>query len=314
MAKIIKAEYIWLDGGAPTQELRSKTKIIPLSTDTQVELRDFPEWGYDGSSTYQAEGGDSDLSLRPVNFVHDPLRGSGSYLVMCEVLPADGAPHESNVRAELRRVLDAGAHAEQAWFGFEQEYTFFAEQTPLGFPEGGYPAPQGPYYCGIGADNAFGREIVEEHIDACTEAGLMIFGVNAEVMPGQWEFQMGYRGDKSEDPTSLNVCDHLWFARWMLHRIAEERGVKESLDCKPMRGDWNGAGMHTNFSTRDMRDPSKGAGGIEKMKDEADKLGLTLSGDNANAIAAMNDGMTNLKNAMTGVVQTILGDMAPALA
>ena len=125
----------------------------------------------------------------------------------------------------------------------EQEYTFFKDGRPYGFPVGGFPAPQGGYYCGVGADEIFGRDIVEEHLDNCLAAGLAISGVNAEVMIGQWEFQVGPVGP-------LEVGDMLWLARWLLYRTAEDFGVAATLDAKPMKGDWNGAGAHTNFSPR----------------------------------------------------------------
>ena len=256
------AEYIWLDGNKPTQKLRSKSRAIKVGD--QVQLSDFPDWSYDGSSTYQADGGSSDLELKPVNFVKDPIRGEGCYLVMCEVFNPDGTPHETNKRAELRRVLDAGAAAQEAWFGFEQEYTLFKGRTPLGWPENGYPAPQGPFYCGVGADEVFGRDLVETHAEACLEAGIMLYGINAEVMPGQWEYQIGYRGIDGESADPLNAADHNWMARWMLYRLGEEFGIRATLDNKPVKGDWNGAGQHTNFSTKAMRSEGEGMAAIEK--------------------------------------------------
>ncbi|GAA2086514.1 glutamine synthetase beta-grasp domain-containing protein [Streptomyces albiaxialis] len=238
----IKAEYIWTDGTQPTAKLRSKTKILPDGADTAA----LPEWGFDGSSTNQADGHASDLVLRPVFTCPDPIRGGAHLLVLCEVDHVDGTPHPSNTRAALRAVAEE--HADQeALFGIEQEYTFFEGARPLGFPEGGFPAPQGGYYCGVGADEVFGREIVEKHLDHCLAAGLGVSGINAEVMPGQWEFQIG--------PLSpLEVSDHMWVARWLLFRTAEEFGVSATLDPKPAKGDWNGAGAHTNFSTRAMRE------------------------------------------------------------
>lgn len=271
-------EYIWMDGASPTQKLRSKTRVLNFPDLKKVNLKSFPEWGFDGSSTYQADGHKSDLTLHPVNFVKDPIRGEGCFLVMCEVMNPDGTPHPSNTRAELRRVLDAGASKEEPWFGFEQEYTLFRGRSPLGWPDGGYPAPQGPFYCGVGADEVFGRDLVEDHARACVDAGLMIFGINAEVMPGQWEYQVGYRNRDDETADPLTVGDHAWLCRWLLYRLGEKYGVTATLHPKPVRGDWNGAGQHTNFSTKSMRG-SNGMGVIEKAignleKKHADHIAL----------------------------------------
>ena len=257
-------EYIWMDGVTPTRKLRSKARTIKPNKSKDISLKDFPDWGYDGSSTYQAKGNHSDLILKPVNFVKDPIRGEGSFLVMCEVFNSDGTPHPTNTRAKLRRVLDAGASKEEPLFGVEQEYTLFEDRTPLGWPDKGYPAPQGPFYCGVGADEVFGRTLVEEHARVCLNAGLMIFGINAEVMPGQWEFQIGYRGFEGESADPLNVGDHTWIARWLLYRLGEDFGITVTLDPKPVKGDWNGAGQHTNFSTKSLRDPKTGKNAIEK--------------------------------------------------
>jgi glutamine synthetase len=184
--------------------------------------------------------------LKPVAAYPDPIRGGNDRLVLCEVCDVDGAAHPSNTRALLRPVAERFAPQEPL-FGIEQEYTFFKGSRPLGFPEGGYPEAQGGYYCGVGADEIFGRQIVEAHLAHCLAAGLTMSGINAEVMPGQWEFQVG--------PLSpLEVSDQLWMARWLLYRTAEDFGVSATLDPKPVKGDWNGAGAHTNFSTRAMRE------------------------------------------------------------
>ena len=236
----IRAEYIWIDGTEPTQKLRSKTKIV-------TDASDLPIWGFDGSSTNQAPGKNSDCVLKPVFTCPDPIRGGDSIMVLCEVLLPDMTPHVTNARAKAR-VLAEKYEGLEFWFGIEQEYTFFKGARPLGFPqEGGFPAPQGGYYCGVGADEVFGREIVEAHLDACLDAGLHISGINAEVMPGQWEFQVGPVGP-------LEVSDELWMARYLLYRVAEEFEVSATLDPKPVSGDWNGAGAHTNFSTKAMRE------------------------------------------------------------
>jgi len=236
---IAKLEYIWLDGYKPTQSLRSKTKI---EKDFSGKLEDCPMWSFDGSSTEQAPGGSSDCLLKPVFIVTDPQR-KNAYLVMCEVLNADGTPHESNGRA----TIDDDDN--DFWFGFEQEYFLWNPDTnkPLGFPDGGYPGPQGPYYCSVGAKNAFGREIIEEHLDACLEAGLNVEGINAEVAAGQWEFQIFSKGAKE-------AGDQIWVARYLMERIGEKYGVAINWHCKPLGDlDWNGSGMHANFSNNLLR-------------------------------------------------------------
>jgi glutamine synthetase len=239
MDQFYKAEYIWIDGAEPTRKLRSKTKILKKGTEP-------PIWGFDGSSTNQAVGHASDCVLKPVCVVPDPVRGGDNKLVMTEVLLTDMSPHPTNTRAQLVEIAKKYASLD-FWFGIEQEYTFFEGTRPLGWPDNGFPAPQFGYYCGVGADEVFGRQIVEEHMDACLTAGLKIAGINAEVMPAQWEFQIGTAGP-------LEVADHLWLARWLLYRIAEDHGVSATLDPKPVKGDWNGAGAHTNFSTKAMRE------------------------------------------------------------
>ena len=254
----VMAEYIWIDGHKPTAKLRSKTKVL----DGKIEdVSELPEWGFDGSSTRQAEGHFSDCLLRPVSFLMDPIRGGDNILVMCEVFNADGSIHESNKRAALREVAEK-YFDQDAWFGIEQEYTFFDGIKPLGWPDNGFPAPQGGYYCGVGSDEVYGREIVEHHMHACLLAGINISGINAEVMPGQWEFQVGPCGP-------LEVSDQLWIARWLLYRIGEEYGVSATLDPKPVKGDWNGAGAHTNFSTKAMREK----GGMEVIENACKALG-----------------------------------------
>jgi glutamine synthetase len=244
---LIKAEYIWIDGTKPDPLLRSKTKI-------QEEGKVLPDWGFDGSSTNQAEGHFSDCLLRPVFSCPDPLRSEGDLLVLCEVYNPDGTPHATNTR-RMTAELEEKHKDLEPWYGLEQEYTLMQDGWPYGFPPGAHPTvPQGPYYCGTGAKYMFGRELVEEHMEACLKAGLKISGINAEVMPGQWEFQIGAAD-------AITVSDHMYVARWLLHRIAEDYDVIISFDAKPAKGDWNGAGAHTNFSTAAMRE---GYAAIEK--------------------------------------------------
>ena len=233
-----QAEYIWIDGTEPTRKLRSKTKIV-------ADAKKPPVWGFDGSSTNQATGHFSDCVLMPVFTCPDPLRGPNDVLVMCEVLNPDMTPHATNTRAAAVTVQQQFA-SQEPMFGIEQEYTFFKDGRPYGWPEVGFPAPQGPYYCGVGGSKMPGRDIVEAHTLACMRAGIAIEGTNAEVMMGQWEFQLGIL-------SPVDMGDQMWTARWLLERIAEEFEVDVSFDAKPVQGDWNGAGAHTNFSTKAMR-------------------------------------------------------------
>ena len=124
---MICAEYIWIDGYKPTAKLRSKTKVV----DQKIkDISELPDWSFDGSSTLQAEGHFSDCLLVPVSFFKDPIRGGDNILVMCEVMNADGTVHESNHRAALREVAEKYAD-QDAWFGVEQEYTFFEGIKPI---------------------------------------------------------------------------------------------------------------------------------------------------------------------------------------
>ena len=251
-----KAEYIWIDGNQPTAKMRSKTKVIADGETPGI-------WGFDGSSTQQATGDNSDVVLNPVLVLPDPLRGGDHKLVMTETLLTDLTPHPSNARAACAAASEKYASFDM-WYGIEQEYTFFDGIKPLGWPDNGFPAPQGGYYCGVGADEVFGREVVEDHMDACIEAGIHISGINAEVMPGQWEFQIGPVG-------SPRAADELWLARWLLYRIAEDHGISATLDPKPIKGDWNGAGAHTNFSTKQMRES------YQPCIDAAEALGTNVA-------------------------------------
>jgi glutamine synthetase len=237
---LTKLEYIWLDGYEPTQSLRSKTLV---ERDFGGKLEDCPMWAFDGSSTEQATGEDSDCLLKPVAIYHDPCR-KNSFLVMTEVLNADATPHASNGRATIEDDDD------DFWFGFEQEYFLWDIETgrPPGFPANGFPGPQGPYYCSVGAANAHGRDCVEDHLDACLEAGINLEGINAEVAAGQWEFQVFGKGAK-------DAGDQTWVARYILERTGEKYGYSINWHPKPFgKLDWNGSGMHANFSNGAMRE------------------------------------------------------------
>jgi glutamine synthetase len=258
----VMAEYIWIDGHEPTANLRSKTKIL---SNAVASVADLPSWGFDGSSTLQAEGTDSDCMLKPVWFCKDPLRGGDNVLVMNEVYNPDGSPHKSNTRTPLVELAEKFKDYDP-WFGIEQEYILMNGKQPLGWPDKGYPErPQGLYYCSVGSEDIAGRDVVEDHMHACLDAGIAISGINAEVMLGQWEYQIGPVG-------ALEVGDQLWVARWLLERIGEDYGVRVELHPKPIKGDWNGSGAHINYSTEAMRAP----GGLTVIEEACEKLGKNI--------------------------------------
>jgi len=249
-----------------------------------LEDLDIPEWNFDGSSTSQTEGKYSDCMLKPVRLFYDPFRNNGNeriphLIVLSEVYTQDGDAHDSNTRAGLVDIVKR-LEDKRFWFGIEQEYTLLRTNgRPLGFPEQGLPKEQGPYYCGVGADRIFGREIMEDHLDMCLKAGLLIAGTNAEVMPGQWEYQIGPRGKKSPisaDP--LTMADHLTVGRYLMGRVTEKYNALVSLDPKPLK-EWNGAGAHTNFSTEAMREGSVAFEDIIAQLKERHKQHIAVYGD-----------------------------------
>jgi len=251
----VQAEYVWIDANGG---VRSKTTTLskPVTDISQLRI-----WDFDGSSTGQAPGGNSDVYLRPAAIFKDPFRGGDNILVLAETYNNDGTPNATNYRSSCNKIMEL-AKETKPWFGLEQEYTLFdVDGQPLGWPKGGFPGPQGPYYCGVGAGKVFARDLIEAHYRACLYAGINISGINAEVMPSQWEFQVG-------PCEGIQMGDHLWMARFLLTRVAEQFNVVVSFHPKPLKGDWNGAGCHTNFSTKEMREP----GGIKAIEAAIEKL------------------------------------------
>ena len=222
-------------------------------------LEECPLWNFDGSSTNQADGSSSDCVLKPVAIYPDPDRNSG-YLVMCEVMNADGTPHATNGRATIEEDDD------DFWFGFEQEYFLWDPETnlPYGFPRD--QTPQGQFYCSVGAKNAYGRDCIEDHLDQCLEAGLNVEGINAEVAVGQWEYQIFAKGAK-------DAGDQIWVSRYIAERNAEKYGLHIEWHPKPLGAtDWNGSGMHANFSDTRMREE----GGEELMTKICEAFGKNI--------------------------------------
>jgi len=245
----VRLEYVWIDGYTPEPNLRSKIKIVDYEQIKNcLVLNNFPEWNFDGSSTLQAEGNSSDCILIPVR--HYFCDNTNTIYVLCEVMNSDGTPHETNTRSKL--IGDQ----EDLWFGFEQEYFIYDRNNKciLGHNENNLE-PQGKYYCGVG-EYVVGRDFVEEHMDMCLKYGIDITGINAEVALGQWEYQVLSKG-------KLKGGDDLWMTRYFLYKISEKYNYGVNLHPKPIqKGEWNGSGLHTNFSNDRMRNE----GGEEYFK------------------------------------------------
>merc|ERR1712038_1576422 len=276
------AEYVWLDGSGIT--LRSKCRTLEGRVNG---VEDIPDWNYDGSSCYQAPTDNSEIIMKPVAVFRDPFRKGNHVLVMTETFRwkdstcTELVPANTNFRTHAKKIFDA-CPDEEPWFGIEQEYTLVGTKTkfttwPLGWPHDGYPGPQGPYYCSVGASNCFGRIIADAHYRACLYAGIKVSGTNAEVMPGQWEYQVG-------PVEGIAMGDHLWISRYILQRIAEDFNVSISFAPKLFE-EWNGSGCHTNFSTLTMRE---GIGGMEYINNMMSKFAaqhqahIRLYGDDNN--------------------------------
>lgn len=293
MSKIqdkILLEYIWIDADNNT---RFKTKIVSKSqlSDYENLITVLEDWNFDGSSTGQAEGRDSDVLIRPRALYPNPFVSYiESYLVMCDCWNKDGTPHPTNQRVKLVETYSQCSDQEPI-FGIEQEYVIFdrfytpdkglkiidledgssagySTPTPYKWIKHNEPGmgPQGPYYCGAGGGVSLGREVSNIHLELCLKAGLDICGTNGEVMASQWEYQIG-------PLPPVELCDQMWISRYILHRVSEQYECVVSLHPKPYKGNWNGSGAHTNFSTRVMREP----GGIEEIKSGCEKLSHTHS-------------------------------------
>jgi len=274
-----RIEYVWLDGTLPLPQLRSKTRYINLT-----QTKAIPDWNFDGGSTEQGSLEDSDRCLKCVRTYKDPFVEDG-LIALCEVTYHSDSPHETNSRVHLVKLLESIGDESDIWVGFEQEFTFLnpATKTPLGEilnPEG-----QGQYYCGVGCLNQIGRYILEEFEGRADLAGLPLEGINAEVMPGQWEWQTPPQGP-------LKSADDLWIARYILERVAETKPVIVSYDPKP-HPEFNGAGCHTNISTKKTREVFD--------YDEWEELMVHMEIDHKDHIAFCGDG---IEKRMTGQCET----------
>jgi len=266
------AEYIWLGGD---NELRSKTKVIYTESDgnypvkgptilaSNLDPTEFPEWNFDGSSTNQASGLNSELKLKPVAVYKNPFTPYPfSVLVLCETFDKNNIPLPTNTRNAAAKIFKTEQAAlEKPWYGIEQEYFIIGDKFKKHVHEAG---PQGQYYCSVGSQNAIYRNVAEHHLRLCIHAGLRVSGINAEVAPCQWEYQIG-------PCLGIEASDQLWISRWIMERVSETHNVTILWDAKPFTF-INGSGCHTNFSTESMRKLGTGLDiiykAIEKLQDK----------------------------------------------
>jgi len=259
-------EYIWIGGSG---ELRSKIRVVD-------NIISVPEWNFDGSSTNQADGTkNTEVLLYPIKLFPNPLKPVNYYLVLCETYNSDRTPHITNTRYNAKKIFDTLPN-NHPWFGLEQEYFIINLNNDI-------CKSSGKYYCGTSLGNKQ-RNLVEEHLDACIKAGLQISGINAEVSPNQWEFQIG-------PAEGINAGDDMYIARFLLDRIAEKYDAKISYDPK-INPDINGSGCHCNFSTIQMRTN----GGIneiykciEKLSNSHDKHILVYGKDNEKRLTGFHE-------------------------
>jgi glutamine synthetase len=290
-------EYVWIDG---YENLRSKIKITTITKDenNNISLK-IPDWNYDGSSTNQSKNKISDIIIKPVRIFTNPFFDENAFLILCETFNPDNTPHETNNRRKLANNITKYDKLE-GLFGIEQEYVILSRNNlpykwkDLNDPGSGNQENQA-YYCSVGGDRCFGREISNEHLIKCMKAGIKICGTNSEVMASQWEYQIG-------PLDALTISDELWMSRYILNRITEKYECYISYKPKLYK-EWNGSGGHTNFSTKKMREE----GGIEEIINVCNKLEkyhnehIKVYGKNNNERLSGNHETSNINNYSYGV-------------
>jgi glutamine synthetase len=277
---MIVVEYVWIDGMG---NLRSKARTLNPSSSSSTSQYSFiyepdkdgpssrveiPSWNYDGSSTEQAFGRDSEILLYPCYAIPCPFRGGQNLLVMCETYNSDGTPALNNHRKWAKEIFDKNLEA-KPWYGIEQEFFMMDSRTrrPYTCWDGLEGKKQGQYYCSVGSENAFGRKLIDKHYQYCLYSGLTISGINAEVAPSQWEYQIG-------PVEGIEAADQLWLSRYILQRLGEEFNIYINFEPKPLTGNWNGSGCHTNYSTLAMREGTGLTTGLDHISKAIEKLSL----------------------------------------
>ena len=280
-------EYIWIDGrGNLRSKYRTAYPKFKSCTDGGYNYIPVEDWNCDGSSTHQTSTEDSEISevtLIPVAHYASPFFEPGrAFLILCHTYRTDGRPTETNFRHDAANVFETStSHYLDPWFSIKQDYFIMHPQgtqvsdKPLLFSQHEeaaprasscrfVPEPQGDYYCGVGTQTVLLRKLAEKHYEYCLIVGIKISGINAEVAPNQWKFQIG-------PCSAISVGDELWVARYILQKLGEDFGVFISFKPKPIPNQWNGGGLHTNFSTEESRD-SKHQSGLKCIYKYIDRL------------------------------------------
>lgn len=267
-------EYVWKDGNG---ELRSKIRVMDIETDIETNnilinhnifINDEKFiWNYDGSSCNQGSTENSEVILKPVAVYSNPLLKKSiendylCYLLLCESVNKDGMNvNGSNYQYAKDIFENENVKKSDIWFGIEQEYFFVDPATKNVIDFKPYSTIhndtllQGPYYCGVGGNNIYTkqRNIALKHMSICLDMNIPISGINAEVAPSQWEYQVGICN-------GIKACFDLWVSRYILKRLAENEGIDVTFHPKPIRGPefeekWNGSGAHINVSTKESRE------------------------------------------------------------
>ena len=264
---MIVCEYVWIDY---TGGFRSKTRVLDKDI---TSISDVPEWNYDGSSTGQAKCGElTEVILKPVAMFKDPFRQDCAFdskLIWCEAHAHDAVYPASR---ELAVKSFEQNQENEPWFGIEQEYylTHFDPSHNIA-PYGMYTIDHAktqndfPYYCKT--NYTFGQHIAEEHLIKCIYAGIKMSGINAEVGPSQWEYQVG-------PCVGIESGDQLMISRYILERVADMHHANVDWTPKPFDG-WNGSGCHTNFSTKVMRQGGYSGDGMAHIMKSINNLEKT---------------------------------------
>jgi glutamine synthetase len=261
----IGVEYLWTgtDNTFSVNNLNitkkrfyTKVKTIELKNTyapIKLTLADIPIWSFDGSSTGHivptSSNANTEVILSPVKLYDHPFpTESIKYLVLCDTYDINSVPNKFSTRANVINTFLTNSNL-IPWYGLEQEYVFMNAlndgiygwdmTNPALWPQ------QNDHYCGLSIYCKKLRPIVEDHYNRCLKIGINISGFNAEVMPSQWEFQIG-------PSVGIDAADDLVTARYILERLAESNDLYINYHPKPLPN-YNGSGCHHNFSTTQTR-------------------------------------------------------------